>query len=162
MTQHASKPVLLLIPGMLNTAQIWARVLPLLKDAADIRIADVTSQTSIAQMARDAWALVADVPATQHLVVCGFSMGGYVALELIAMQLIATKPNAMLAIGLLNTSSRAETSQGMVNREKTIAAMERDFERVIQGVATFGIHKSHHADSVLMGEALSIMRAAGA
>lgn len=156
------KPVLLLIPGMLNTTRIWSRVVPLLQDVADIRIADVTTQTSIAHMARDAWALVADAPATQPLVVCGFSMGGYVALELIATQLIATQTHSTWSAALLNTSSQAETAQGLVMREKTIAAMERDFERVIQGVATFGIHKSHHADTVLMAEALSIMRDAGA
>lgn len=162
MKTNTEKPVLLLIPGMLNTARIWNRVVPLLQDAADIRIADVTSQSSIADMAHDAWALVADVPVTQRLVVCGFSMGGYVALELIATNLIANKSMGTWAIGLLNTSSRAETVEGMVTREKTIAAMERDFERVIQGVAAFGIHKSHHADTVLMTEALSIMREAGA
>ncbi len=162
MSSENTKPVLLLIPGMLNTARIWSRVVPLLQDAADIRIADVTTQSSIADMARDAWALVADVPVTQRLVVCGFSMGGYVALELIASNLIANKSMGTWAIGLLNTSSRAETTDGMVTREKTIAAMERDFERVIQGIATFGIHKSHHVDVALMSEALSIMRETGA
>ncbi len=162
MTTNTKKPVLLLIPGMLNTARIWGRVVPLMQDAADIRIADVTTQSSIADMARDAWALVADAPATQRLVVCGFSMGGYVALELIAAHLIASRAQTTLAIALLNTSSRAETADGRVAREKTVAAMERDFERVTQGVATFGIHKSHHADAALMAEALSIMREAGA
>ena len=162
MTTDMVKPVLLLIPGMLNTARIWGRVVPLLQDAADIRIADVTTQSSIANMARDAWALVADVPATQRLVVCGFSMGGYVALELIATHLVAVKDHSTWAAALLNTLSRTETAEGIMTREKTIAAMERDFERVIQGVATFGIHKPHHADTVLMTDALSIMREAGA
>ena len=47
------KPVVLLIPGMLNTAAIWDRVVPLLQDAAEVRIADVMTQASIADMARD-------------------------------------------------------------------------------------------------------------
>lgn len=162
MSSANTKPVLLLIPGMLNTARIWNRVVPLLQDAADIRIADVTTQSSIADMARDAWALVADVPVTRRLVVCGFSMGGYVALELIASNLIANKSMGTWAIGLLNTSSRPEAPEGMVTRQKTIAAIERDFERVIAGIATFGIHKSHHPDEALMAEALSIMRETGA
>ena len=49
----------------------------------------------------------------------------------------------------------------MVARDRTIQAAERDFERVIQGIAQFGIHKDHHADTALMAEALSIMREAG-
>lgn len=155
------KPVLLLIPGMLNTARIWSRVRPLLQDHADIRIADVTTQTSIAGMARDAWALVADVPITQKLVVCGFSMGGYVALELIATYLISYYARGTGATALINTSARAETADGMLARDKTIQAAERDFERVIQGIAQFGIHKDHHADAGLKAETLSIMREAG-
>ncbi len=162
MNSGPGKPVLLLIPGMLNTARIWGRVVPLLQDFADIRIADVTTQSSIADMARDAWALVAHVPITQRLVVCGFSMGGYVALELIASNLIASRAHSSWAIGLFHTSSRPETADGRLGREKAIAAVERDFERVIQGIAAFGIHSSHHADAGLMAEALSIMRDAGA
>ena len=155
------KPVLLLIPGMLNTARIWCHVTPLLQDQADIRIADVTTQTSIADMARDAWALVADVPATQRLVVCGFSMGGYVALELIATYLISNYSYGTWAISLINTSARAETADGVLARDKTIQAAERDFERVIQGIAQIGIHKDHPAVAALMAETLSIMREAG-
>jgi pimeloyl-ACP methyl ester carboxylesterase len=155
------KPVLLLIPGMLNTARIWGHVVPLLQDHADIRIADVTTQASIADMARDAWTLVADVPTEQKLVVCGFSMGGYVALELIDTYLIANYLYRTWENALINTSSRAETPEGMVSRDKTILAIERDFERVIQGIAQFGIHKDHHADSALIAETLSIMREAG-
>ena len=155
------KPVLLLIPGMLNTARVWSHVTPPLQAHADIRIADVTTQTSIADMARDAWALVADVPTEQRLVVCGFSMGGYVALELIDTYLIANYAYKTRAIALINTSAKAETPEGMLARDKTIQAAERDFERVIQGIAQFGIHKDHHLDAALMAETLSIMREAG-
>ncbi len=155
-------PVLLLIPGMLNTGRIWNRVVPLLQGLADIRIADVTRQSTIAEMAHDAWVLVSDVSANQHLAVCGFSMGGYVALDLYATYIIANNGRSMSTLGLLNTSSRGETPQGMVDREKTIAALGQNFERVIKGIAGFGIHPSHQADEELMAEVLSIMRDAGA
>ena len=155
------RPVLLLIPGMLNTARIWSRVTPLLQDQADIRIANVTTQTRIADMARDTWALVADVPAAQKLVLGGFSMGGYVVLELIGTYLISNYPSRTWATALINTSARAETADGMLARDKTIQAAERDFERVMQGIAQFGFHKDHHPDAALMAETLSIMREAG-
>lgn len=156
------KPVLLLIPGMLNTAHIWHRVVPLLEDRAEVRIADVTRQSSIVQMAQDAWALVADVPESRRLVVCGFSMGGYVALELVATRLVEQRDPDTWALGLVNTSARPETAEGKLAREKTIAAVERDFKRVTVAIAGLGIHPSNHANADLLAEALGIMREAGA
>ena len=139
------KPVLLLIPGMLNTAAIWSRVTPLLAESADIRIASVTTQASIADMARDAWALVADVPVDTPLVICGFSMGGYTALEM-----LANPQRAVAALGLLDTSGRGETPEGMALREKTIAAIGRDFSRVVDGVLQFGTAAAAQAQPELM------------
>ena len=161
-TVSNARPVVLLIPGMLNTARIWSQVVPHLEALADIRIADVTHQASISDMATDAWRLVADVPDTRRLVVCGFSMGGYVALDLVRSFLLGKRPGPSWSLGLLNTSSRPESAEGLVGREKTIAGIERDFERVIQGIARFGMHPSTLSDSALMKEALSIMRAVGA
>ena len=56
------KPVLLLIPGMFNTAAIWDALLPLLQPEMDVRIAEVLTQDSIVGMAEDAWTQVQDVP----------------------------------------------------------------------------------------------------
>ena len=47
------KPVLLLIPGMLNDARIWRDVTAQMQGLAEVRIADVLTQDSIAHMARD-------------------------------------------------------------------------------------------------------------
>lgn len=151
------KPALLLIPGMLNTARIWSRIAPLLQDHADVRIADVQTQSSIAEMARDAWARVADVPPSQPLVICGFSMGGYVAIEM-----IANCAHPIRATAFLDTSCRPESTEGAVAREKTIAAIERNFEKVIAGMAPFSVHTGSQADPALMDDILSILREVGA
>ena len=152
----SQKPVLLLIPGMLNTAEVWREVVAALGADAEVRIADVTTQDSIAAMARDARALVADVPPTTPLVVCGFSMGGYTAIEMVSGA--GRRPDAL---ALLSTSARSETEEGQAMREKTIAAIGRDFEKVIQGVASFGTAKATHADERLMTHILDMMRAVG-
>lgn len=152
------KPVLLLIPGMLNTPAVWREVADALADDADVRILDVTTQAGIAEMARDAAACVADVPAATPLVVCGFSMGGYTAIEMLARTDGGRRPDA---VGLLSTSARPETPEGRVVREKTIAAIERDFEKVIQGVASFGTAAASHADAPLMQRIVEVMRNAG-
>ena len=115
--------------GMLNTAAVWAPVAKRLSSHAEVRIANVQTQASIAEMARDAWALVADVPINTPLVVCGFSMGGYVTIEMLAA---CVRPVG--AIGLLDTSARPETPEGALIREKTISAIERNFARMVDNV----------------------------
>ncbi|MDO8772332.1 MAG: alpha/beta fold hydrolase [Burkholderiaceae bacterium] len=150
------KPVLLLIPGMLNDARIWAWVTPHLQNDADIRIADVLSQGSIAEMARDAWAQVADVPPDTPLVVCGFSMGGYVAIEM-----MANNVRSIRAVWLLDTSARPESKEGGMVREKTIAAIERNFPKVVEGILQFGTHADSHADAALMDRMRQMMLSVG-
>lgn len=124
------KPVILLIPGMLNTASVWSEVASGLESVAHLRIANVQSQTSIAQMADDAFALVADVPADQPMCLVGFSMGGYVAIEM-----LARAPQRWACAALVATSCLPETPEGAVGREKAIEAFEADFESTIHGVA---------------------------
>ena len=150
------KPVLLLIPGMLNTAGVWAHVVPLLDDVAEVRIANVQTQTSISSMAADALALVADLPPERPLVMCGFSMGGYVAIEIVAACVHNIK-----AACLLDTSGRAESAEGAAQREKSIAAIERDFDKVTAGIARFGTGVETQKNAVLMAEILAVMRAVG-
>lgn len=150
------KSVILLIPGMLNTAAIWDRVLPLLQDTADLRIADVVTQSSIADMARDAWALLADVAPGTPVVVCGFSMGGYVAIDMVAQP-----RRAIAGLVLLDTSGRPESLDGEVARAKTIAAFERNFAKVVEYMLPFSTHPDHHQDAELFAALRAIMTPVG-
>lgn len=150
------KPMLLLIPGMLNPPEVWAEVAARLADMADVRLADVRTQASIAEMARDAWATVAERAAGVPLVVCGFSMGGYVAQEM-----LATAPARISAVALLGTSSRPESDEGVVVREKTIAAIGRDFAKVVDGVARFGTHPARHDDAAFMERLRTLLASVG-
>ena len=145
-------PVLLLIPGMLNDARVWEQVTPYLQNDADICIANVLSQGGIVEMARDAWAQVANVPPDTPLVLCGFSMGGYVAIEM-----MANNARPVMALGLLDTSARPESREGEMVREKTIAAIERDFPKVVEGILQFGTHAGSHTDAALMDRMRQMM-----
>lgn len=134
------KPVLLLITGMLNDESVWRDVVPLLDAEADVRIA-VPVQDSIPAMAAAAWAQLADVPNTTPIVLAGFSLGGYVAMEMLA------RPQRVLkAAALLSTSPRPETAEGAAVRERSISAMQKNFEKVVEGIAAFG---TCNADAVL-------------
>lgn len=48
------KPVLLLVPGMLNDARIWSDVAAKLDDVAEVRVANVLTQNTLGRMAQDA------------------------------------------------------------------------------------------------------------
>lgn len=150
------KPVVLLIPGMLNTAAIWDGVVPLLQDAAELRIANVQTQASIADMTRDAWALLDDVSPATPVVVCGFSMGGYVAIDM-----VARPQRAIAGLVLLDTSGRPESPEGEVARAKTITAFERNFPKVVETMLPFITHPDHHHDAALFATLSAIMTPVG-
>lgn len=136
MTAATTQPVLLLVPGMLNDERVWAGVAQALADVAQVRVARVTTQATIPAMAQDAWALLADLPPETPVVLVGFSMGGYVAIEMLA------RPQRRLrAAALVATSARPESPQGQAQREKSIAALQGDFARTVQGIAQWGSHE---------------------
>jgi pimeloyl-ACP methyl ester carboxylesterase len=153
-------PVLLLIPGMFNTRAIWDPVVDALRatgPAPDIRVADVLTQDSIAAMAADAWALVDKLPAGTPLVVCGFSMGGYVALEL-----LATHPGRIQGLAMVDSAAGIETTESTVVREKTIAALVRNFERTVEGIIPFSLHPDSIGNTPLVEGMRRMMHAVGA
>lgn len=129
------KPALLLIPGMLNDASLWAEVVAAVQDVAEVRIAQVQTQADVPTMAQDGWALLAGLPPQAPVVLAGFSLGGYVALDMMA------RPQCPLAAAvLISTSARPESPEGAVSREKTILAMQADFVQVVKGIAKWGTH----------------------
>jgi len=150
------KPVILLIPGLLNTAAVWAQVVALLDGVAEVRILNVQTQTSITEMAADALKLVTDVPLDQPLVVCGFSMGGFVAFEM-----IAARQREIRAVCLLSTTGRPEFPVIAAQREKTIAALARDFDKTTLGIAHFCTGPAGQQNAALMADILATMRAVG-
>lgn len=149
-------PVLLLIPGLLNTPAVFDRLRARLDPTIALRIATVHTQASLGAMAADAWAQLADVPAQRPVVIGGFSMGGYVA-----WQMLADAPRAVQGLALINTSARADTADGLANREKAMAAMAADFGKFVDGLCRFALTPAGHADAVLLAEVQAIMHRVG-
>lgn len=156
------KPVLLLIPGMFNPPQVFDGLLPHLQSRFDIRVASVTTQSSIAEMAQDAWRLVADVSPPQRLVVAGYSMGGYVALALVHQYLLTARPPASWAMALLFTGGHAESPEGLIAREKTIAALQRNPEATINAITDVATHPATPEREALRAKAKAMMLQVGA
>lgn len=147
-----TKPCLLLIPGMLNDDRVWRDVVAALAEEADIRIARVTDGLPIDEMARAAWDRIDASAPGSRLVVCGFSMGGYVAIEMLA------NPNRQIdSLVLLDTSGNPESTEGKAVRAKSIAAIEADFPRTIENILGFGIDKARRDDADLIARMREMM-----
>jgi len=75
-----SRPTIILLPGLLCDAGIWASQVEALRPFAEVHVADFSQLDSIEAMARSALALV-DGP----IVAVGHSMGARVALEMVRL-----------------------------------------------------------------------------
>jgi pimeloyl-ACP methyl ester carboxylesterase len=126
------------VPGMLNTADIWSAVMAKLPSQVHCHVANITTQDSISAMARDVWGLMQAIPMEAPIVLVGFSLGGYVSLEM-----LAHPQRALHAAVFVSTSARPETPEGKLARESMIDALERDFGSVADSVATRGLHPDH-------------------
>lgn len=106
---------LILLPGLLCDAAVWAPQAADLCDIAAIAIADLTGADSIAAMAQH---VLASAPPVFAL--AGFSMGGYVAFEI-----MRRAPARVARLALLDTSARPDTPARAQQRRDLIALAER-------------------------------------
>jgi pimeloyl-ACP methyl ester carboxylesterase len=152
-----TQPVLLLLHGLLNDESVWQPVAQHLKARADIRIPNLRTQDNMSHMTRDAWAAVADVPPGVPVVLAGFSMGGYVAL-----QMLADAPRPVAALALVDSSTRPEAAENLPVREALIAGLQRDFGAEALTLLRRGVHADRLSDVMLMLTGQRIMKAVGA
>ena len=110
-----SGPFLLFLPGLLCDARLWRDQVAALPGVA-CHVADLTHDESIGAMAARA---LAAVPGDAPLAVCGLSMGGYVAFEIMRQ---AAPRVARLA--LFDTSARPDTPEQTRRRRALLALSE--------------------------------------
>ena len=139
------KPTLVLLHGLLSDERMWQPVAERLRGRADIRIPNLCTQDGMLQMAQDAWAAAADVPADVPVVLAGFSMGGYVAI-----QMLVDAPRPVAALALVDTSTRPEAAKNMPAREAMIAALQRDFGAETLTLLRSSVHPDRLSDVMLM------------
>ncbi len=151
------KPVLVLLHGLLNDERVWQPVAERLAGCADIRIPNLRRQRSMAQMSADVWASLAEVPAATPVALAGFSMGGYVA-----QQMLADAPRTVAALALIDTSCRPEAPDNIPLREATMAGLRRDMQAETLAIIRRGVHASHLGDAALLERGQRIMLGVGA
>lgn len=107
---------LLLIPGLLCNARLWASQTRSLADISCIDVPDLTEQESIPDMAED---ILHRAP--EQFALAGFSMGGCVALEI-----IARAPTRVSRLALLSTNAGGLLPPVRQHLMQAIAGIETD------------------------------------
>ena len=92
---------LILVPGLLCTRELFKNQIYALENICDIEIANTLGMSSIFDMAQN---IVRNE--SSEFVICGLSMGGYVA------QMVAyLAPEKVIAMGLLSKRGKADTEK---------------------------------------------------
>jgi len=134
--QHESsgRLPLLLLPGLLCDEELWREQARDLADLADIDVADLTQDDSVAGMA--ARVLAAAPP---RFALAGLSMGGYVAFEILRQQ-----PARVLKLALFDTSAAPDSPLRAMQRRAGLRLLERGrFAGVTQQLLPSLVHERH-------------------
>ncbi|QJR09774.1 Putative aminoacrylate hydrolase RutD [Usitatibacter rugosus] len=135
------KTSLLLLPGLLCDARLFAPQVHALSDIASPVVADLTGADTIAALATSA---IARMPAGRFAV-AGLSMGGYVALEVMRQV-----PERVSGLALLNTNARADSPESIANRHRLMALADKDFPAVNTTLVPKLLHPDHVANASLV------------
>lgn len=137
-----SEPLpMVLIPGLLCTARLYAEQIPVLWRFGPVMIADHRRDDTAAAIA--ARILAAAPP---HFALAGLSMGGYLALEVMRQA-----PDRVARLALLDTNARADTPEISERRRRQIELAQngRLGEIVDQQLPLF-VHRDRRGDTSLI------------
>ena len=133
---------ILLVPGMLCTADAFAPQIPALWPFGPVTIASTLGGDTLADIAR---AILATAP--PRFALCGISMGGYISLEIMRQA-----PERIVQLALLNTAADPEPPEGAAQRRALVArAREGDFRDVLEKILpSILLHPAHQDDKELI------------
>ncbi len=138
-----AKTHLLLLPGLLNDAELWRDQIAGLSDIAACHVPDLTHSATLETLAGD---VLADAP--PRFALAGFSFGGYVAQE-IARQ----APERIGRLALLDTAIRVDTPERAAFRQglTKAARMAGTFQGITDRMLAAYIDRSRLDDEALTG-----------
>jgi pimeloyl-ACP methyl ester carboxylesterase len=131
---------LVLIPGLLGSARLYAHQIPALWRFGPVMVADHTREETMAAIARR---ILAAAP--PRFVLGGLSMGGYIAFEILRVA-----PERVAKLALLDTSARPDMPEQSEARRAQIAEARdgRLFDVVERAFPTW-VHPAHRSDEGL-------------
>ena len=138
----ADKLPLALCPGLLNDAALWQHQIGPLSEAAEPWVADFTTQDSVAAMAAD---VLGAMP--EHFALCGLSMGGYVAFEVMRQA-----PHRVARLALLDTQARLDAPEITQRRKDLMQLAEKgEFKGVTQRLLPMLVHPDRTEEPAVGG-----------
>ncbi|MFN0039654.1 MAG: alpha/beta fold hydrolase [Burkholderiales bacterium] len=134
---------LVLCPGLLCDAALWAPQVAALADVAECWIPDLTTQDTMQAMGE---AVLRDAP-WKEFALAGLSMGGYVALETVRQA-----PRRVRKLALLDSRARPETPRDSERRSQLmlLAQSARGFAPVNSRMLPLLVHPSRTQDEPLV------------
>ena len=139
---------LALLPGLLCDAALWAGQRDDLADIADCWVADFTTQDSLGAMAAS---VLAAMP--WRFALAGLSMGGYVALEI-----MARAPERVERLALLDSRARGDPPAERSRRRGLIElAQKGQFKGVAPRLLPLYVHPARLVEGDPLAEAVSAM-----
>ena len=149
----APKTPLVLIPGLLCDALLWAHQIGALSDIADCWVANPIVSESIRDMA----ATVLETSPFENFALAGLSMGGYVALEIMRQA-----PSRVLNLALLDTSARADTPE-QTRRRHALVGLARGgkFTEVVKLLLPALVNRARSYDPEIVGTVWAMARNVG-
>ncbi len=150
-----SRTPLLLLPGLLNDTRVWDPVRRALPADRTVVAALTDSADSTADLAAAALALMPP----GRFAVAGFSLGGYVALEVCRQA-----RDRVAGVALLDTGARADTEESTQNRRRMIGALAgggASFAQVASAFASRLLHPAHATDPQLLELLADMARTVG-
>lgn len=147
-----SRTPLILLPGLLLDERLYGAQTTALAERAELRVMDLTGADSIAAMAA---AVLAEAP--ERFALCGLSMGGYVAFEI-----MRRAPERVTRLALLDTQARPDSAESRARRRDLIALAERGaFETATARLLPLFIHPDRREDQALTATIEGMARRVG-
>lgn len=116
-------PNILLLPGLLNDASVFAEQVVALSTVATVEVGDLSLAESIPDLA----ASVLKSASTKRFVLLGLSLGGYVAFEILRQA-----PERVAGLVLMDTTARPDTPEASAKREELIKLATTDLDAVTE------------------------------
>jgi pimeloyl-ACP methyl ester carboxylesterase len=148
-----ARPTLVLLPGLLNTRRVFAHQIDALADTVDIVVPELWHHDSLGDMAD---AVLTAAP--ERFALAGFSMGGYVAFEI--LRRAAPKVERL---ALIDTQAAPDSPEATARRRAFLAQTHIGrFHGVQPSLLPQIVHSSHLGDPAITQPILDMAREIGA
>jgi len=148
----SGRPHLVLLPGLMCDQGLWDYMADDLGALAEPHFGDLTRDADIPAMAAR---VLAQAP--ERFALAGFSMGGYVAREI-----VHTAPERVTHFALLNTSARGSTARDLERNRRMIEIAEaRPFTGLAPASLKQAVHPDRGGDAALLDHIQAMARRLG-